>query len=841
MNTLQSITRQIERLCSRNRPSSVRVNQDRAENPSSDHLKAPSSGSEAKSGSQTSRLIPRRKFIQSRQVGSPVLLCFAILSITGVMGVRFYNQPKLAVGREAPETIIAPTQATITDIKTTEDRRKEVLYGVVPVLIINPQINREINQKIQAVLAQGNTVRQIAYPFPFADTSILSTDVQLYVRSIPEWLWNDLLAQVNPTTVRPPVNPSSSSNLSTIRLGKFAATPQNQVTQLHRKAFTQLQAYQKRASSPVFVSLINEISNARKRYAKAQTTFSKQLSSQTHNFYDPAVLDWSDFTWKQTQLGIEQVAREMLSQGIAPGLPNEIIQQAVNIQVKTAVPEEAQNFAAQLLTQVLETNLIEDREATRQRAEQAAESVEPVIVNVNSGDVIVEQGEKITQSDFVLLDHFNKSERGVNWKGLGGFTGLVSIAIVIVLLVGRRFRRSLRHRDYLLLLLLTLSTPLLVLLKVPSTGLPAVGLLTGSFYGSAIGVTVVGLLSLLLPIGLDLEIIPLLASAAGGILGCVLAGQLRSREELALLGGAVGLTQGGVYLILTLIMVSSPASSIWYILLRQVVLQILEGLAWSVVALGLSPYLEHMFDLITPIRLAELANPNRSLLKRLATEAPGTFQHTMFVATLAEAAAQALGCNVELVRTGTLYHDIGKMHDPMGFIENQMGGPNKHDEINDPWESARIIQKHVSEGLVMARRCRLPKAIQAFIPEHQGQMLIAYFYYQAQQRAKEDPSLVLREQDFRYDGPIPQSKETGIVMLADSCEAALRSLKDVTHEEALQMVNKILRARWQDNQLVDSGLTRQDMAKIAEVFVRVWEQVNHKRIAYPKSVFSSSR
>jgi putative nucleotidyltransferase with HDIG domain len=322
-------------------------------------------------------------------------------------------------------------------------------------------------------------------------------------------------------------------------------------------------------------------------------------------------------------------------------------------------------------------------------------------------------------------------------------------------------------------------------------------------------------------------------------LGSLLAGQLRSREELALLGGAVGLAQGTVYLLVTLTVVGTTASSIWFILLRQVVLQVLEGLAWSVVALGLSPYLEHVFDLITPIRLAELANPNRPLLKRLATEAPGTFQHTMFVATLAEAAAQALGCNVELVRTGTLYHDIGKMHDPLGFIENQMGGPNKHDEINDPWESARIIKKHVSEGLAMARRCRLPKAIQAFIPEHQGKMLIAYFYYQAQQRAKEDPTITVKEEDFRYDGPSPQSKETGIVMLADSCEAALRSLKDATHEEALQMVNKILRARWQDNQLVDSGLSREDMAKIAEVFVRVWEQVNHKRIAYPKGVFSA--
>ncbi|NER84279.1 MAG: HDIG domain-containing protein, partial [Leptolyngbya sp. SIO1D8] len=246
-------------------------------------------------------------------------------------------------------------------------------------------------------------------------------------------------------------------------------------------------------------------------------------------------------------------------------------------------------------------------------------------------------------------------------------------------------------------------------------------------------------------------------------------------------------------------------------------------------------YLEHLFDLVTPIRLAELSSPNRPTLKRLASEAPGTFQHTLFVASLAEAAARALRCNVELVRAGTLYHDIGKMHDPMGFIENQMGNPNKHDEIDDPWISADIIKKHVSEGMVMARRCRLPKAVRAFIPEHQGTMLISYFYYQAQEQAKADQNVVVDEADFRYDGPIPQSPETGIVMLADSCEAALRSLKDASSEEALAMVNRILKARWRDQQLVDSGLTREHMSLIAQVFVQVWQQYNHKRIAYPKN------
>ncbi|NES25296.1 MAG: HDIG domain-containing protein, partial [Symploca sp. SIO3E6] len=208
------------------------------------------------------------------------------------------------------------------------------------------------------------------------------------------------------------------------------------------------------------------------------------------------------------------------------------------------------------------------------------------------------------------------------------------------------------------------------------------------------------------------------------------------------------------------------------------------------------------------------------------------------VASLAEAAARELHCNVELVRAGTLYHDIGKMHDPLGFIENQMGGPNKHDEINDPWKSAEIIKKHVSEGLVMARRHGLPQAIRDFIPEHQGTLLISYFYFQAQQQADQEGLPLVIEADFRYDGPIPQSRETGIVMLADACEAALRSLQDVTPETAFSMVKKILKARWQDNQLLDSGITREELPIIAEVFVRVWQQCNHKRIVYPKAALN---
>ncbi|TVU52257.1 MAG: HDIG domain-containing protein [Arthrospira sp. PLM2.Bin9] len=835
MDRFESITRQIERLRGHTRHLSSRGGTAEVVNQGTNKQKSRAialDNSETKAGKGKGPSTRKRR---SSQISYPVLWVIAISTLTGVMGVRFYNQPRLSVGRYAPEAFIAPADASIEDLKTTEEKRRAAQIGEISVLVIDPTIDREILQNLESVFDHINTIRELAGPLPYVNTGIVSTDIQSHIRQLSERQWQELITKVNQTRSLETTEPETAI-VDKSNTPKFDSKLEYEIQQ--HKAYLQLSQYRNRVSEEVFADLIGEILNARRSYAQGVNFLSEQQTSEARDLYDITVLNWSDPLWQETQFGILQIARQMLSQGIALGLPNDIIRQAASLHINTVIPPESQGFAHTVLSRYLRPNLIKDPVATRRRAELAAQKVETVVVNVNKGDVIIQPGETITQREFVILDYFGKSERGINWRGLMGFVCLVTVSILIVLVVQKKFRPGLRRRDYILLLILSLSTPVLLLLKIPATNLPAVGLLIGSFYGSAVGMTVVTLLSIMLPIGMEIEIISLVASAAGGLVGSLMAGKLRSREELALLGGVVGVTKGLVYLIATL-MISSTATVIFHVLLGAVTLKFFEGLAWSIVALGLSPYLEHVFDLITPIRLAELANPNRPLLKRLATEAPGTFQHTMFVATLAESAASALGCNVELVRTGTLYHDIGKMHDPLGFIENQMGGPNKHDEIDDPWESARIIKKHVSEGLVMARKCRLPKAIQAFIPEHQGEMLIAYFYYAAQQRAKKDDSIVVKEEDFRYDGPTPQSRETGIVMLADSCEAALRSLKDATHEEALQMVNKILRDKWQDNQLVDSGLTREDMAKIAEIFVRVWEQVNHKRIAYPKGVFSS--
>lgn len=758
---------------------------------------------------------------------SQLVLVLVIISLTSALGHRFYNAPKLAIGKAAPQTIYAPEAAIIEDPKATEEKRKTALKESMSVLMLDQAVNQQIYQALRRQFEQGSEYRQVAGPFPFIETSLLPLRTQLALRKTKEEDWQriqDILAisVFNVSSAR-----STSPNSTKPKPNPGVQTPELQQT------ITDLQAYHRKAGSEELLKLLQTVNQARFNYSTALSALPQLAPSDPPPLFNASLLELTDADWQQTQVKTIQVAEQMLAQGIASGLPESLLVDAVRLQVRDWVPKVAESIAVRLLLSVLQPNLVQDDEQTRLRAELAVSAIQPEMVAVRRGQAIVQAGQGITSGQFALLDHFGLSRRGINWIGLIGFGVLVSGAVTICWAVERRFQLKLRQRDRLLICLLALTTPLLVALRVPSTNLPAIGLLVSTFYGSPLGVAVTGLLAVLLSVGISVSWSHLLSSAAGGILCGVLAGRFRSREELALLGTAVGLLQGSLYLLFNV-----ASGTVWYTLLGSTVIHALLGLAWCIVAIGSSPYLEQLFDVVTILRLVELANPNRPLLKQLAAKAPGTFQHTLFVATLAEAAARALGCNVELVRTGTLYHDIGKMHDPLGFIENQRGGPNKHDVIDNPWKSADIIKKHVTEGLVMARKYRLPKAIQAFIPEHQGTMLIAYFYHQAQQRAQEPAETsvtpTVSEADFRYDGPIPQSRETGIVMLADSCEAALRSLKDATPDEALAMVNRILRARWQDNQLVSSGLTREEMTKIATIFVEVWQQFNHQRIAYPK-------
>ncbi len=789
---------------------------------------------------------PRYKRPKSRWQYFFLMLLFAIISLTSIVGYRFYNQPQLTVGKISPVTITAPRAGKFEDTKTTLEKRQEVQTGIVPILKHNEDVTTQIKTELTDYLDKIDQLRKLTQPFPFYDTQILSLTSQQYIRSCDDSEFTLAIASAYDDSNNIAAAPNAPP---TRRARKFiddeidttnfpSANSANFDVQL-QQVILELRKYRQQTLKSEFNSLISQITLTRYRYAQGWKNFKQKQHNHLAREEIAVLLDLTENKWAITKETIFLAAERILAQGIPQGMPTNLLEKAITIQLSPDIPATAAHLAHNILLKILEPNLEEDKDATRNIAEQAARAIEPVIVESQQGEIIVEEGARITQANFVLLDGFGLSRRRINWQGLQLATMFVTVIVGLFLLIQRRIYTSVRRRDYLLLCLLSLSTPLLGFLNIQYTNLPAIGLLVSSFYNPGLAVCHVTLLTALLMFSSNLlNWQYLLAGTTGGLLAAIFAGRLRSREAMARLGVIVGLTQGSVYFISNLIL-SASAITIWAAILPGAIIYGLSGVAWSIVAIGISPYLERFFDLITPIRLAELSNPNLPLLKRLATEAPGTFQHTMFVASLAEAAARELNCNVELVRAGTLYHDIGKMHDALGFIENQMGGPNKHDEIDDPIESVEIIKKHVSEGLVMARKYGLPKAIRDFIPEHQGTLLIAYFYYQAKQKAEAEGKEV-QEADFRYAGPIPQSREAGILMLADGCEAALRSLKEATPKQALATIEKIFKARWRDGQLLDSGLSYDELPTIAEVFVRVWQQFNHKRIAYPKGVLDSN-
>ena len=769
----------------------------------------------------------RRKNNRSQAREFLVMLALSIIALTCVVGYRFYNQPQLTVGKIAPLTIKAPFSAQFVDRKTTSEKRKEVQTGIIPILKRDREMTAEIKSNLNSYLNSIDELRKATAPFPFFDPEILSLPSQKYIRLAPESEFKAVLASVAQNLSEKSANAENNSLEKrpdfNVRLQKVAS---------------ELQAYREQTSETEFNTLIAQITLTRYRYSQAWKKLDREKTAHLDKKDLVVLLDLPEKDWQATKNTLSLAVERILTQGIPQGMPSNLLEQAVAAQLNPDLPKTTERLASNLLLEILKPNLQEDKNATRNIAEKAAMAINSVVVEVEQGEVIVKQGARITQADFVLLDGFKLSQRGINWRGLGLSAVFVSLIIGLFLIVQGKVYTSIRYRDYLLLCLLGLSAPLLSVFEVPYTSLPAIGLLVSSFYTPRLAICEVSLVTALVMFSEQtLGSTYLMAGFIGGLIAAIFAGRLRSREAMARLGLAVGIAQTGVYLIVNLIL-SASAATIWSAILPDALICGLFGIAWIVVAIGISPYLERFFDLITPIRLAELSNPNLPLLKRLATEAPGTFQHTMFVASLAEAAARKLNCNVELVRAGTLYHDIGKMHDSLGFIENQMGGLNKHDEINDPWISAEIIRRHISEGLVIARKYGLPKAIRDFIPEHQGTLLIAYFYYQAKQKAEAEGTTVL-ESDFRYAGPIPQSREAGILMLADGCEAVLRSLKDVSRQQALATVQKMFKSRWQDGQLIDSGLSYDELPVIAEVFISVWEQFNHKRIVYPKGALDS--
>lgn len=324
----------------------------------------------------------------------------------------------------------------------------------------------------------------------------------------------------------------------------------------------------------------------------------------------------------------------------------------------------------------------------------------------------------------------------------------------------------------------------------------------------------------------------------GGVAGTASAVYIRTHKHFMRAGAGVAAAQ-----FLTLLALMSFLGGDRRYFAGQSLLTLGNGFLSAVLALGLLPYLESFFSRVTPLRLLDLADFNQPLLKRLMVEAPGTYHHSLMMAAIAEAAARAIGANALLCRVGAYYHDIGKLVKPEYFIENQGGLGNPHGNLA-PALSSLVVVSHVKEGMALARAAKVPEEIVNFIPMHHGTSRVEYFYSQAREDAEEEFLKNLEggdsghtevgEQNFRYPGPRPKSKETAILMLADSIEAASRTIEEPSHSRYKDIVDSLVQKKLDDGQLADSPLTLSDLNKIKEQFVNTLTTVHHARIEYPK-------
>ena len=269
----------------------------------------------------------------------------------------------------------------------------------------------------------------------------------------------------------------------------------------------------------------------------------------------------------------------------------------------------------------------------------------------------------------------------------------------------------------------------------------------------------------------------------------------------------------------------------WLNSFARYALFIVNGLASATIVLGLLPVFEYFFKKVTNISLLELADFNHPLLQRLTLEAPGTYHHSLIVGNLSESACQAIGANPLLARIGAYYHDIGKVEKPEYFSENQNITGSKHDTLS-PAMSKLIIMNHVKEGVELARKYRLSPPLIDFISQHHGSSLVYYFYRRALEGLEEDQEV--REEGYRYPGPKPDTKETAIVLLADSVEAATRAMKEPTPSKIEELVHKIINNKFIDAQLDSCELTLKDLEKISDVFIRILSGIYHARVIYPE-------
>ena len=494
-----------------------------------------------------------------------------------------------------------------------------------------------------------------------------------------------------------------------------------------------------------------------------------------------------------------------------------------------------------LLEQVIVPNLVVDEFATEIARKNAQNSVKPYEVVFQKGDKILFEGEPVTRLKRDALRQAGYNVYELNWQGLAAIYVIVFIATALFLGFMKFF-----EKDYLEPRYISLSAILSMFLALIGVVLPvgfspyvlpvpAFLMLMSIFTNSRIALVASVMMLSVMAVGYQYNIQFVVTFILLTIFSVILMSQIKYAKRVDLIKIGFNISIAGIIIVLSIYILEKCLIDVDNVLiLKDVAFIFMNGIVSSIITLGSLPLFESTFKIITSYGLAELGDHNQKLLKRLQMDAPGTYHHSLMVSNLCEAAAEAIGADPILARVGALYHDIGKLKRPLFFVENQSYFliENPHNKFT-PRISKMIITAHPKDGIEIAKEYHLPQVIQNFILQHHGEGLASYFYNQA---VKEEGVENVKEEQFRYTGPKPNTKETAILMIADAVESAVRSLKNPTPEEIESMINKIIVERLNDGQLSDSPLTLKDIKTIASTFSRILRGMQHNRIKYQENL-----
>lgn len=515
------------------------------------------------------------------------------------------------------------------------------------------------------------------------------------------------------------------------------------------------------------------------------------------------------------------------------------------------VPEDVRELAVSIVGRVARPNTTFNREATEIRKQNLLDQMKPVYYKILKNEVIVREGQPITPRTVDEIEALNQAHGGGNVSGGALFLGIFSTVCLMIFVFYRTSGGRPRKAETVLVDLIFLGALLIVQMLIVRVGIflaeavhqmfPTIALdalyyaipfsvgpvLAAVFLNRNTAFVFSVFSSVLIMFFFEDKIALFLLSFLGSVVSVHQVVSLTQRSAFYRAGIFAGLINSAV--------VASFGLFSGQLLNADMLFKLAGGLSGGilsgVIVSGIAPFLESLFGYTTNIKLLELANLNQPLLQRMIVESPGTYHHSIVVASLVEAAAEAIQANSLLAKVSAYYHDIGKLKKPLYFIENQQNWKNKHDKLS-PKMSSLVIISHVKDGCDLARLHKLGRTISDIIRQHHGTGIVGYFYEKAQK--DKDPSIrSIPESDFRYPGPRPQSKEAGLVLLGDVIEASSRTLTDPTPSRIRNLVQTRIRQIYADGQLDECELTLRDLNKIAEVFERTLNAIFHQRVDYP--------